>query len=362
MDNATTPLDDKPLSYNVPHPSAPFAFLWVLFFLIATQVPGALVVIALIMIKGWMDGDFASLLGMAQEQEFQESAEYSFMLAPALALSQILTVVVGITVLRFTAGIDWPRRIALRLPPWHHVLLTLTLFPALVFLGEGIDKLVRPILPEIIHMENAIVSFSNWPWWLGVLIIGVGPALGEELWCRGFLGRGLIANHGVIKGVLLSSLLFGIMHVEPRQVAYATVLGVILHCVYLWTRSLFMPMLLHFMNNSLSMIQISRDGPSFELLNQIEAAGVTSPFWLYGGTLSLLACSCMALHLSRPKLSIIDPEGKPIWAPPFKGVAYPPNDSNTKVEYPFPKISSWLLVLLGLSMFVLGTFMALKGS
>ncbi|MBJ7496278.1 MAG: hypothetical protein JHD20_07430, partial [Gemmataceae bacterium] len=91
MDNAITPLDDKPPTYNVPHPSAPFAFLWVLFFLIATQVPGALVVIALIMIKGWMDGDFASLLGMAQEQEFQESAEYSFMLAPALALSQILT-------------------------------------------------------------------------------------------------------------------------------------------------------------------------------------------------------------------------------------------------------------------------------
>jgi len=211
-------------------------------------------------------------------------------------------------------------------------------------------------------MEYAIASFSNWPWGLGVLIFGVGPALGEELWCRGFLGRGLIANHGVVKGVLLSSLLFGIMHVEPRQVAYATVLGVILHCVYLWTRSLFMPMLLHFMNNSLSMIQISRDGPSFELLNQIEAAGVTSPFWLYGGTLTLLTCSCMALHLSRPKLTIIDPEGKPIWAPPFKGVAYPPNDSNTKVEYSFPKISSWLLVLFGLSMFVLGTFMALKGS
>jgi hypothetical protein len=70
----------------------------------------------------------------------------------------------------------------------------------------------------------------------------------------------------------------------------------------------------------------------------------------------------MALHLSRPKLTIIDPEGKTIWAPPFKGVAYPPGDSNTKVEYSFPKISSWLLVLFGLSMFVLGTFMALKGS
>lgn len=358
----TTPAsDEKPLPYGIPHPSAPFAFLWVLFFLVVTQVPGALVVIVLILMKGWWEGDIASVLGLAQDQEFQESAEYSFMLAPALALSQVLTVIVGVSVLRFSAGIDWARRIALRFPPWHHVLLTLVMFPALVFLGEGIDKLVRPVLPEIIHMENAIVSFSNWPWWLGVMIIGAGPALGEELWCRGFLGRGLIANHGIIKGVLLSSLLFGIMHVEPRQVAYAFVLGIILHCVYLWTRSLFMPMLLHFMNNSLSMIQISRDGPPLEILNKIETAGSSSPFWLYGGTLVLLACSCLALYNSRPRLVAIDPEGKPVWVPPFQGVAYPPKDSNTMVEYSFPTILSWLLVLFGLSMFVLGAFMALKG-
>ena len=56
-----------------------------------------------------------------------------------------------------------------------------------MFLGEGIDKLVRPILPEIIHMENAIVSFSNWPWWLGVLIIGVGLHLAKNFGAEVFL-------------------------------------------------------------------------------------------------------------------------------------------------------------------------------
>lgn len=354
-------MDNKQTGFVTPHPSASFAFLWILFFLAATQIPGALIVIAGILLKGWISGDFFAFLDFAQEKDFQESAEYAFILAPGLAIAQLFTVIVSVTVLRFAAGKDWPRRIALRLPAWQHVVLTLALFPSLVFLGEGVDRLVRPYLPEIIHMENAIVSFSNWPWWLGVLIIGVGPALGEELWCRGFIGRGLIANHGVIPGVLLSSLLFGIMHIEPRQVAYATVLGVILHSVYLWTRSLLMPMLLHFMNNSLSMIQISRDGGSLELLNQIEAAGASEPWYLYGGAVCLLLCTGTALHWSRARLVAIELAGKPVWNPPFAGVAHPPEDSNTKVFYPMPGIFSWVLVLVGLSLFVLGTFMALKG-
>jgi len=355
-------MDNNKTVFVAPHPSAPFACLWILFFLAATQIPGALIVIAGILLKGWISGDFFAFLDIAQEKDFQESAEYAFILAPGLAIAQILTVIVGVTVLRFAAGKDWPRRIALRLPAWQHILLTLALFPSLVFLGEGVDRFVCPYLPVIIPMENAIVSFSNWPWWLGVLIIGVGPALGEELWCRGFIGRGLIANHGVIRGVLMSSLLFGIMHIEPRQVAYATVLGVVLHSVYLWTRSLLMPMLLHFMNNSLSMIQISRDGPFLEFLNQIEAAGALQPLYLYGGAFCLLLCTATALHLSRATLLIIDVAGKPVWNPPFAGVAYPPEDSNTRVYYPVPGIFSWVLVLFGLSLFVLGAFMALKGS
>ena len=42
------------------------------------------------------------------------------------------------------------------------------------------------------------------------------------------------------------------MHLEPRQVAYATFLGVFLHLSYLASRSLIVPMTLHMLNNSIS--------------------------------------------------------------------------------------------------------------
>ncbi|MSR31067.1 MAG: CPBP family intramembrane metalloprotease [Gemmataceae bacterium] len=347
------------LNFKPPHPSAPWAVLWVLFFLLATQVPGGLLVVGLILFQAWKSGNFGGFLDQVQGENFQGSPDYAFILAPGLALSQCLTVIVGIVVLRLTAGKDWPRRIALRWPGWPQVVLTLALFPALVFLGEGMDKLVRPYLPEIIHMEKAVGSFSHWPWWLGVSIIGIGPALGEELWCRGFLGRGLVANHGVIGGVFLTSLLFGIMHVEPRQVVYATAMGMVLHGVYLCTRSLWMPILLHFLNNSLSMLQVSKDGPPLEFLSQLEKAGSNYPLFVYGGAAMLLALGGAALYLSRARLEGIAPGSPPTWTPPFPTVAYPPKEMETRVVYPTPGYLAWVLTLVGLAFFVGGAWLAL---
>src|SRR5262249_53237742 len=158
------------------------------------------------------------------------------------------------------AGRDWPRQVAFRLPSLQHLVLTLMFLPCIVLLATVVDAVAKQYLPEFMKLDDVMKGISYWPWWLGVLIIGVGPGIGEELWCRAFLGRGLIARYGVGLGVLFSSMFFGLMHVEPRQVAYATVIGMFLHFVYLTTRSLLMPMLLHFLNNSLSVLAAAQEG------------------------------------------------------------------------------------------------------
>ena len=85
---------------------------------------------------------------------------------------------------------------------------------------------------------------------ISVIIFGaLFPALGEELLFRGYIGRGLVARWGMGKGVLLTSLLFGAVHIHPLHAVVAAFLGVILHALYLWTRSLIVPMLLHGINN-----------------------------------------------------------------------------------------------------------------
>src|SRR5437764_15430946 len=96
--------------------------------------------------------------------------------------------------------------------------------------------------------------FNTWPWAFAVLVIGLGPGIGEELWCRGFLGRGLVGTHGYMAGVVMASFFFGLIHVDPAQGTMAMLMGLWLHFVYLMTRSLLAPVMLHFLNNSVAVL------------------------------------------------------------------------------------------------------------
>jgi uncharacterized protein len=82
-----------------------------------------------------------------------------------------------------------------------------------------------------------------------IFSIAVLPAIGEELIFRGAIGRTLIANLGLWSGVLLTSFLFGWFHMHPVHALAVMPLGLVMHLVYLWSRSFWLPMLLHFMNN-----------------------------------------------------------------------------------------------------------------
>ena len=84
---------------------------------------------------------------------------------------------------------------------------------------------------------------------LMILIVAVLPAIGEELVFRGAIGRALISHLGVWTGVLITSVLFGLIHIHPVHALSVIPMGIALHLVYLWSRSFWLPMLLHFLNN-----------------------------------------------------------------------------------------------------------------
>lgn len=79
----------------------------------------------------------------------------------------------------------------------------------------------------------------------------------EEIIFRGIMQKGMM-NNGVEpwKAILLSSILFGLIHGNPWQFVGATLLGCVLGLVYYKTKSLLLPMLLHGFNNLCSAILI----------------------------------------------------------------------------------------------------------
>lgn len=99
-----------------------------------------------------------------------------------------------------------------------------------------------------------------------IFVIAILPAIGEELIFRGAVGRVLIANLGLWGGVLLTSFLFGWLHIHPVHALAVMPLGLAMHLVYLWSRSFWLPMLLHFINNTWA--AISAQGPAIDPMRQ----------------------------------------------------------------------------------------------
>ena len=174
-------------------------------------------------------------------------------------------------------------------------------------------------------MEEAGQLFASWPWPLGVLIIGLGPGIGEELWCRGFLGQGMVGRYGAWLGVLGSSFYFGLIHVDPRQGSMAMLMGIWLHFTYLATKSLLVPMLLHFLNNGFSIIAMH-----FEFLKPLDKAAESLPaHTVISPALALLAVVGWAYFQGRTRFAGMDGGPSP-WQPANPGVEHPPVGSGTR--------------------------------
>ena len=85
-----------------------------------------------------------------------------------------------------------------------------------------------------------------------LLITAVLPAVFEEWTHRGVLLSGLEYRGSERSAVLLSALLFGLMHENPAQMLYATAGGIVFAYVVLKTDSIFPAMCAHFANNAIS--------------------------------------------------------------------------------------------------------------
>lgn len=119
------------------------------------------------------------------------------------------------------------------------------------------------------------------------LAVTVGAALGEELVFRGVmyralrdgLARWLPVQASMPVALLVSSCLFGVVHISPGQdvqLPMLCVMGALMALAYEWSGSLWVPMLAHSVNNTLSLLQVMLAMPQIT---------VSAP-WIY----ALAAC------------------------------------------------------------------------
>lgn len=94
-------------------------------------------------------------------------------------------------------------------------------------------------------IPNMLVSLVLW---------AVLPAICEELLFRGIIFDGLTKKFKPLPAILLGGTMFMLMHGSLQQTVYQLILGIVLCAVYYFTKNIFYPMLLHFLNNAIVIV------------------------------------------------------------------------------------------------------------
>ncbi|HEY3789041.1 MAG TPA: type II CAAX endopeptidase family protein, partial [Urbifossiella sp.] len=259
--------------------------------------------------------------------------------------------VFSIIVLFSIVGRNWIRDLGLtRLPPYHLMLGMLAL-PGFIILSDLVAGLAKPIddfvtrctgLGGVGDTAQALrVLFQDSHWSFAVLAIGIGPGLVEELWCRGFLGRGFIARYGWFAGIALSSLFFGMLHLWPISYVIVTAfMGACLHFAYVTSRSLWVPIAMHLVNNSFAALIAIKIVPGEE----IETVMLTRP------TPIIVAAACLLLFCGLAMW-----HSRWTWPGEMRGVLIPPKGSSSALTAAKPAII-YTMASIGFCAVLIGLF------
>lgn len=190
---------------------------------------------------------------------------------------------------------------------------------AIIVLSE-VDNLVRLVLPPPKWLEDLMrqLAFSPERLWASVFLLVIVAPVTEEIMFRGLILRGFLTRFGVFKAFLLSSILFGAIHLNPWQFVSATTLGMMFAWWYARTQSLIPCLIGHALTNGIVLghqsLPFKVEG--FNTGAAFESTG-SQPVWFNLLGLGLLA---VGLWLFRAATPSIPPRAEsPVMPAPVSG-------------------------------------------
>lgn len=128
----------------------------------------------------------------------------------------------------------------------------------LIILSDEFDRLIQVFIPSpnyIIDLNNLLQPESILGYILLIIAVAIIAPIGEELLFRGFLQQFLEQNwKDITRAILITSLLFSIIHMNPYWFIQIYVLGVMLGFLSWKTNSIFPPLILHALNNGTALL------------------------------------------------------------------------------------------------------------
>lgn len=186
-------------------------------------------------------------------------------------------------------------------------LLVIPLSVALICMGQPLAEGFVRLVALIGYDTSAATSIMpSTPGELAATLILVAllPAIAEEYVFRGCVARAF-ARKGYVFAVFMSALLFAIMHGSPLQLVHQFLIGVVCAVLFFATRSLWPPIILHFLNNAIALV--------LGYMQNRGSALAVAEVWQYVvmcvvGAAATIGLLIAVIYLCKARAAKVDPE------------------------------------------------------
>ncbi|GAA0713119.1 ABC transporter permease [Paraclostridium ghonii] len=170
---------------------------------------------------------------------------------------------------------DFKNIFSIKVPKIHHVLGGIILWAGVFIVMNLTSQLLLYLFPQnmkVVEGLNEALKVDD-SILLNLLFIAAMPAICEEMFFRGFVFKSFTQSKekkAQIWGVIFTGMLFGFMHIDFIRVIPTSILGIALAYSVYKSKSIFIPMMMHFLNNSVAVfaMHIAGKNKDIENLNQ----------------------------------------------------------------------------------------------
>ena len=167
------------------------------------------------------------------------------------AIAELVATAVSTGVVLIWSVAQWPTLrpalINFARPRWYFIAVAFAVLTVAIA-SVAVDGLTR--LVDIEEMEYAApMRAAGFGWWLIILTVCIQPAIIEELTFRGFILTALQAHLSNRDAIIVSSLMFMVIHLTVPSFPHLFLIGLALGYLRVRSGSLYPCMLMHFLHN-----------------------------------------------------------------------------------------------------------------
>ena len=216
------------------------------------SIQAALGIVALSILSAFIAGGLVLAIGLSNPDSSQKF--YTFL---SFIIGQSFMI---IPLLWFLKSRQQPIFKQLRLNPISKETLVFSIMLSLgvIILSDELDRIIQSFFPApdyIVDLNGLLRPDTLLGFILLFIAVAIIAPIGEELLFRGFLQQALEKHwHDVTRAILITALLFSMIHMNPYWFVQIYILGVLLGFIAWKSKSVIPALVLHGMNNAMAML------------------------------------------------------------------------------------------------------------